>query len=84
MSLSRIAACFVVTATLCGCGGNDTCTEPEPYQASVEGRRIDVPAGLNELDQNRELRIPEASPAPPRAEGSRCLELPPSYGRSEN
>ncbi|MCI0517340.1 MAG: hypothetical protein L0Y45_05860 [Woeseiaceae bacterium] len=83
MPISRIAVYFVVSAVLCGCGGNDTCTEPEPYQASVEGRRIEVPEGLNALEEGRELKVPDASPAPPRPEGSPCLELPPSYSRSD-
>ncbi|HSD68792.1 MAG TPA: hypothetical protein VLB07_04525, partial [Woeseiaceae bacterium] len=66
MPVSRIAACLVVTAVLHGCGGNITCDEPEPYQASIEGRRIEVPEGLNELEEGRELKVPDASPAPPR------------------
>ena len=81
MSGSRIAVCLVVAAMLCGCGGNDTCEEPEPYQESVEGRRIDVPEGLTELQEGKELKVPVASPLPPRAEDSPCLELPPSYNK---
>ena len=81
MSGSRIAVCLVVAAMLCGCGGADTCEEPEPYQASVEGQRIDAPDGLTELQEGRELKVPDASPLPPRPEGSPCLELPPSYSK---
>lgn len=81
MSGSRIAVCLVVAAILGGCGGADTCDEPEPYQASVEGQRIDVPEGLTELQEGKELKVPDASPLPPRPEGSPCLELPPSYSK---
>jgi hypothetical protein len=81
MSGSRIAVCLLVAATLYGCGGNDTCDEPEPYQASIEGRRIEVPEGLTELQEARELKVPEASPLPSRPEDSPCLEMPPSYSK---
>jgi hypothetical protein len=61
------------------CGGNQACEKPEPYQASVEGKRLDVPEGLSPLSESAELKIPEASPQAPPTEGSPCLELPPAY-----
>ncbi len=81
MTGSRIAVCLCVAAILHGCGGNDACEKPEPYQESVEGRRIEVPEGLSELQEGRELKVPTASPLPTRAEGSPCLELPPTYSK---
>ena len=79
MTFSRIAMGIALAALVSGCGGNDACDKPEPYQSSYEGRRIDVPEGLDPLMDGRELKIPAASPQPPRAEGSPCLELPPVY-----
>ena len=73
--------CLVVTPLLYSCGGNDACEEPEPYQESVEGRRIEAPDGLTELQDGKELKVPDASPLPPRPEDSPCLELPPTYGK---
>ncbi len=82
MSVSRIAVCLLVAVILHGCGGNDACEKPEPYQESIEGQRIAVPEGLTELQDGKELKVPDASPLPPRAEGSPCLELPPAYSSS--
>ena len=73
------AVCLAALFFLSGCGGNKACTEPEPYQAAVEGKRIEVPEGLSALSESAELKIPEASPQPAPTEGSPCLELPPAY-----
>jgi len=79
MTVIRIVVCVAVAAFLTGCGGNDACEKPQPYQASYEGHRIDVPEGLDPLMASRELKIPDASPQDLPAEGSPCLELPPAY-----
>lgn len=79
MRLTRMAAGIAVMTMLGACGGNKACTEPELYQAAVEGKRIVVPEGLSGLSESAELKIPEVSPQPPPAEGSPCLELPPAY-----
>ena len=62
-----------------GCGSDDikvTCDEPQPYQAVVPGKRIEVPDGLDPLDEFKEMPIPRAE-TPPRAADARCIELPP-------
>lgn len=79
MRSTGIAVCLAGLILLSACGGNKACTEPERYQAAVEGKRIEVPDGLSPLSESAELRIPDASPQPPREEGSPCLELPPAY-----
>ncbi len=84
MSGSRNAVCLVVAAMLFGCGGNDACEKPGPYQESIEGPRIEVPEGLTELQPSRELRVPETSPPPPRPADAPCLELPPSYTKPDS
>lgn len=72
MSLSGIAAC-----------GKDeirtTCDEPQPYQSVVAGKRIVVPDDLEPLDELKEMPIPKAE-TPPRPEGAKCVEYPPSAG----
>ncbi len=67
-----------------GCGGDDpideSCDEPQRYQLVVPGKRMQVPEGLDPLDELAEMPIPKAKDAPVRAPGSRCIELPPSAG----
>ena len=66
-------------ALFAGCGSDEiklTCDEPQPYQAVVPGKRIEVPDGLDPLDEFKEMRIPQAD-TPPRAADARCIELPP-------
>jgi hypothetical protein len=79
MTVARITICVALAALASGCGGNRACEKPEPYQASVEGRRITAPEGLDELSAAAELKVPEASPQDPQPQGAPCLELPPSY-----
>ena len=67
---------------LTGCGGTETldrtCDEVRPYQMAQEGRRIDAPDDLSELDPLQEMPLPEPSPRPPREKGLPCLDLPPN------
>ena len=67
-------------AGLAGCGKDDiraSCDEPQPYQAVVPGKRVVVPEGLDPLDEYKEMAIPKAQ-TPPRPEGAKCIEAPPS------
>ncbi|MDH3748876.1 MAG: hypothetical protein OER97_11785 [Gammaproteobacteria bacterium] len=74
-----ITGLLLTALTVSGCGGTPerSCDEVELYQLASEGRRIEPPEGLDELDELKEIPLPEASPRPPRAEGSPCLDLPP-------
>lgn len=74
-----IAGLLIVTIVLAGCGGTPdrTCDDVELYQLAAEGKRIETPEDLDSLDELKEIPLPEASPRPPRAEGSPCLDLPP-------
>ena len=72
---------FLATAAgLAGCGGtpDKSCDEPQRYQAAREADPVVVPDDLDQLDEFKQLPLPQASPRPPRAEGSPCLDLPPS------
>ena len=62
-----------------GCGGNDTvtCDEVMEYQLAVEGKRVETPSDLDSLEPLREIPLPQASPQPPRPEGSPCIDMPP-------
>jgi hypothetical protein len=77
---------LILTAGVClllsltGCGRDkvrDDCSEPKPYQSIVASKRVVSPEGLDSLDEFREMPIPK-SETPPRPEGARCIESPPS------
>jgi uncharacterized lipoprotein len=74
--LVAIALLFGVSA----CGGNkvQSCDDVRYYQLAEEGKRVETPADLDGLDPLTEMPLPEASPRPPRPEGSPCIDLPPS------
>ena len=67
-------------AALSGCGGtpDKSCDEVRLYQLAAEGKRIETPDDLDELNALKEIPLPQASPRPPRPAGSPCLDLPPS------
>jgi len=67
-----------VAILLGACGSVETCEEPEFYESAVEGKRIEVPDDLDGLAAGREQVIPDASPRPPRAPGSGCVDRPPT------
>ena len=69
-----------ILAALSGCGGNPdkTCDEVRLYQLAEEGKRIETPDDLDDLNELREIPLPLASPRPPRPAGSPCIDLPPS------
>ena len=67
-----------IAISLGACGSVDTCEEPEFYESAVGGKRIEAPEDLDELAANREMVIPAASPRPPRAPGSGCVDRPPT------
>lgn len=82
MTTVRLFAVFAVTACLSACGGDgviDTsCDEPQRYQQIAASKRVEVPDGLDPLNEFAEMPIPEPENVPVRAPGSRCIELPPS------
>lgn len=67
------------TASIVGCGGGpETCEEPLFYEYAESGKRIATPDDLDDLEANRELVIPSASPREAREPGSGCLDRPPT------
>ena len=87
MSMVRLIAALAILGCLSACGGNDvinqTCDEPQRYQSVVAGKRVEVPEGLDALNEFAEIPIPKAEGAPVRPPGSRCVEFPPSAGTSK-
>ena len=76
------AAGLLLFVSLAGCFGGDkeirvTCDEPQPYQSVVAGKRVEVPDGLDPLDEFKEMPLPKAE-TPPRPDGAACVENPPS------
>jgi uncharacterized lipoprotein len=78
----RLIVAISILFGLSACGGDggidQTCDEPQRYQRVVPGKRIEVPKGLDPLDEFAEMPIPKPEGAPVRPPGSRCVELPPS------
>ena len=67
-----------IAISLGACGTVETCEEPKFYESAAGGKRIEAPEDLDDLAANRELVIPDASPRPPRAPGSGCVDRPPT------
>jgi uncharacterized lipoprotein len=80
MMMGRLLLAAVLLGSLSACGGKDTvasCDDATAYQSVVAGKRVEVPDGLDPLDEFNEMPIPKAQSVP-RPEGSGCLESPPS------
>ena len=78
MTTFRIAILVVLLAGLGGCGRiNLTCDDVRDYQLAEEGKRIEAPDGLDDLDPVKEAPLPEASPRQEREPGSPCIDRPP-------
>ena len=77
-----LAMAISAASLLPGCGGDEalnyTCDEPKLYQEVRPAKRIEVPEGLDPLDEYREMPIPEPETVAQRPDGSRCIELPPT------
>lgn len=61
------------------CGGQTdlTCDEVQFYQRAKEGKRVEAPEGLDDLDPLQEMPIPRASAEAARPPGSVCIDRPP-------
>ena len=80
MTMGRLIIAALILGSLSACGGGKTtvpCDDATNYQSAVAGKRVEVPDGLDSLDEFKEMPIPKAE-SEPRAENSRCLEAPPS------
>ncbi len=80
MTMGRLMIAALILGSLSACGGGKTvapCDDATNYQSAVAGQRVEVPDGLDSLDEFKEMPIPKAE-SEPRAENAGCLESPPS------
>lgn len=73
---------LTVALTITGCSTAPTCDELAFYETAEGGRRIEAPDDLDQLDEYKEMVIPEASPRPPRDLSAGCLDRPPTLRTS--
>jgi uncharacterized lipoprotein len=84
MSLLKTMVPAIALLVLSACGGGaSVCEKPKLYQQSELGKRIEAPEGLDQLQSDREMTIPDVSPRDPRPADAPCLELPPSVSSGE-
>ena len=81
MTKSRLITVLTLSAVISACGGNDTkmgdCEEGVKYQNREEGRRVEVPEGLDPLDEFAEMPIPRADPDAAQPVPGKCADTPP-------
>ena len=80
----RLLVLLACMSAIASCGSGPTCDEERLYEASELVEPLQVPEDLDNLQSQKELRIPEPSPRPPRAEDAGCLESPPAYISTSN
>ena len=69
---------LVAVLIFTGCSSAPTCDELAFYESAEGGKRIVAPEDLDDLDEYKEMVIPEASPRPPRDLNAGCIDLPPT------
>ncbi len=80
MTMGRLVIAALILGSLAACGGKNTvmtCDDAKNYQSAVAGKRVQIPEGLDSLDEFKEMPVPKAE-SEPRAENAGCLEKPPS------
>ncbi len=75
--IAAFASLLACTLLLTACGGAPKCESERSYTMSQEGKRIEVPEDLDELESYKEMTVPQASPRAPREDNGKCIEAPP-------
>ncbi len=83
-SIIKITMLLAGTSLLTACGGAPKCESEGRYMLSQEGRRIEAPDDLDDLQSYKEMTIPQASPRGPREDTSKCIEAPPELSSSSS
>jgi len=81
MKTINLLILVVLLWAISACGSSNefkSCDDVKRYQLAAEGKRIETPDDLDDLEPLREMPLPKASPRAERPEGSPCLDLPPS------
>ena len=79
MTMGRMMVAALLLGSLAACGGGKSiaaCDDAKKYELVVEGKRVEVPDGLDELDEFKEMTIPKAETGV-REEDAGCIEKPP-------
>lgn len=78
-TLFRLALVLLLASGLSACSKDIdlTCDDVRTYQLAVEGKRVEAPEGLDDLNPQKEVPLPEASPRAERPAGSSCVDRPP-------
>ena len=79
--MRKTLSLILAAIALSGCSGqiDMTCDKPRLYQQATETDRVVAPEGFDQLDLSREMPVPSAAAAKPRAPGEPCLDIPPRY-----
>ena len=84
MTLIRRLAVLVTAVIVSACGNNQPreidCDANLKYQNRVEGKRVVVPDGLDQLNELAEMPIPRADPNAPKMPEGVCNDSPPIIG----
>lgn len=84
MKTTGLVTIAALASVLAACGGNDTraidCEASLKYQNRVEGKRVEVPEGLDPLNELQEMPVPRADPDAPQAPPGKCIDEPPPIG----
>ncbi len=78
MNRAEVLLLLVAALIISGCSSAPTCDELAFYESAESGKRIVAPEDLDDLDEYKEMVIPEASPRPPRDLNAGCVDLPPT------
>ena len=74
----------VLAATLAGCGGDKAvkveCDKPGFYQSARIGKPLEIPEGLDDLNEFNEMPIPKADENAPVTPAGQCIDMPPAIG----
>lgn len=84
MRIPAFATAFILGAMLAGCGGDKPvkvdCDKPGRYQSATLGKRLEVPEGLDALNEFNEMPIPTADKDAPVPPPGQCIDMPPAIG----
>jgi uncharacterized lipoprotein len=78
MNRAEVLLLLAAALIISGCSSAPTCDELAFYESAEGGKRIVAPEDLDDLDEYKEMVIPEASPRPPRDLNAGCVDLPPT------
>ncbi len=84
MNTAEVLLALTAAVMINGCSSAPTCDELAFYESAEGGRRIEAPEDLDDLDEYKEMVIPEASHRPPRDLSAGCIDRPPTLKTSKS